>query len=151
MIRKARPEDAEQIAQVLVRSIREACILDHNNDEAILADWCANKTPEHMRQGIAHPGHWIVAEENGAIVGTALISLEGNIMLCYLLPEHIGRGLGKAMLIELLRFAKEKGLAKVTLESTATARSFYKHNGFVEIAETISFGGFPSYQMECVL
>jgi putative acetyltransferase len=149
MVRRAIPDDAEAIAALLVRSIREICGPDYGNDEAILSVWCANKTPENMRRGILNSdNYWIVALDDGVIAGTALMGLKGEIHLCYLLPEYLGRGIGKAMLNDMLAFARMSGLQKVTLGSTRTAREFYKRNGFIECGETDWMGQIPSYQME---
>lgn len=148
-IRRAEAEDAEAVAALLVRSIREVCGPDYGNDEAILSIWCANKTPENMRRGILNPNnYWIVALDGETIAGTALMARNGEIHLCYLLPEYVGRGIGKAMLNDMLTFARMSGLQKVTLGSTRTARKFYMRNGFIECGETGWMGHIPSYRME---
>ncbi len=151
-IRRAEPEDAEAVATLLVRSIREVCGPDYDNDEAILAPWCANKTPENMRRGIQNPNnYWIVAVEGETVAGTALMTLQGEIHLCYVLPEYLHRGIGKAMLEDLLRNARLLGLGKVMLESTRTAREFYLRNGFIQTHEVMSFGRIPCFAMELSL
>ncbi len=149
VIRLAVPHDAHDIARVAIRSIREICGPDYDNDEALLARWCANKTPENMRRWIENPdNYWIVAVENEVIAGTALMTIAGEIKLCYLLPAYLHRGIGKAMLNDLVRNARALGLRKVTLESTRTAREFYKRNGFIELGETLGMGIIPSFAME---
>lgn len=149
LIRQATPEDAEAVAELLVRSIRELCGPDYDNDEKILAQWCANKTPENMRRGIEDPNnYWIVAIENEVIAGTALMTIAGEIRLCYILPEYLGLGIGKAMLNDLLRNARVLRLRKVTLESTRTAREFYRRNGFVETGPVQCMGAIPGFNME---
>lgn len=148
-IRYAEPDDALAVAALLVRSIREICGPDYGNDEEILSRWCANKTPENMRRGIENAdSYWIVAEEEDQIVGTALMTTNGEINLCYLLPEFLGRGIGKQMLNDLLKQARILGLKKITLESTRTAREFYKRNGFIETGETSCMGTIPGFAME---
>jgi GNAT superfamily N-acetyltransferase len=148
-IRRAEPEDAESVTALLVRSIREVCGPDYDNDEAILTPWCANKTTENMRRGILNTiNYWIVALDGEKIAGTALMELNGEIHLCYLLPEYLGRGIGKAMLNDMLEFARTSGLKKVTLGSTRTARDFYKRNGFIELGETDWMEHIPSFKME---
>jgi GNAT superfamily N-acetyltransferase len=148
-VRRAEPEDAGEVAALLVRSIREVCGPDYDNDEAVLVAWCANKTPENMRRGILNPNnYWIIALDGDAIAGTALMSNDGEVHLCYLLPEYLGRGFGKAMLNDMMDYARASGLQKVMLESTRTAREFYLRNGFVETGASISLGLIPCYTME---
>ena len=49
-IRAASLEDADTVSAVLRRSITELCVADHENDEAVLADWLADKSPEAIRE-----------------------------------------------------------------------------------------------------
>jgi N-acetylglutamate synthase-like GNAT family acetyltransferase len=152
MIRRALPEDAEVIVALLVRSIREVYGPDYDNDEAILTPWCANKTPENMRRDIQNPNnYWIVAVEGDTIVGTALMTLQGEIHLCYVLPEYLHRGIGKAMLEDLLSNARLLGFGKVMLESTRTAREFYLRNGFIQTHKVMSLGRTPCFAMGLLL
>jgi GNAT superfamily N-acetyltransferase len=150
MIRRALPDDAEAIASLLIRSIREICGPDYDNDEIILAAWCANKTPENMRRGILNlNNYWIVMLDDERIAGTALMASDGEIHLCYLLPEYLGRGFGKEMLKNIMDYARAAGLRKVVLESTRTAHEFYLRNGFVETGEVMGMGMIPCFTMEC--
>lgn len=55
LIRIATKEDVVRICEVLIRSIREICGPDYNNDPEILDDWCANKTPEAIDPWIENP------------------------------------------------------------------------------------------------
>jgi GNAT superfamily N-acetyltransferase len=149
MIRTAQPEDAVAIASLTIRSIREVCGPAYDNDEELLSIWCENKTPENMRRGIQNPdSYWIVAVEDDNVVGTTILSMTGKIMMNFLLPEYLGRGIGKAMLNDLINKARALGIRKLTLESTRTARNFYKRNGFVELGEIDWMGRVPSFQME---
>ncbi len=148
-IRRALPADAQVIAALLVRSIREICGPDYDHDEALLAHWCANKTPENIRRWIENPdNYFVVAMDEGEIAGTALMTTVSEIHLCYVLPEYHHRGFGQAMLNDLLNRARTFGTRKVTLESTRTARDFYKRNGFIELGPTLGLGIIPSYRME---
>jgi GNAT superfamily N-acetyltransferase len=148
-IRRAEAEDAEAVAALLIRSIREVCGPDYGNDEAILSAWCANKTPENIRYWIQNSNNYfIVALDGDSVAGAALMDLSGEIHLCYLLPEYLGRGIGKAMLNDILAFARTSGLQRVTLGSTRTAREFYKRNGFIERGETDWMERIQSFKME---
>jgi len=152
MIRLAQTTDADAITALLIRSIRELCGPDYENDEEILSLWCRNKTPENIRAWVDNPNNYFIVAENADVVaGTALLSNAGEVVVCYLLPEYIGRGFGKAMLDDLINRARALGLSKITLESTRTARSFYRHQGFQELGETECQGSIPGFLMEYAL
>jgi GNAT superfamily N-acetyltransferase len=148
-IRTARPEDAPEIAGLLVRSIREICGPDYNNDEELLDFWCSNKTNDKIASWIQIPdNYWIVAIEDDRIVGVGTLSTKGTIDLCYLLPEYVRKGIGTLILNALIANARMLGLFRITLESTRTAKEFYLRNGFEVMGETKCAGRIPGYSME---
>jgi GNAT superfamily N-acetyltransferase len=128
-IRVARATDAEAASEVLRRSIRELCADDHRGDAATLAAWLFNKTPDNLRRWIAS-AHVVVADGGGALCGVAAIQPTGEISLNYVAPEARFRGISKALVAALEAWAVERGLARCTLRSTATARRFYASAGY---------------------
>ena len=151
-IRRAQPIDANALASLLIRSIRELCGPDYDMDESLIGPWCANKTPENMLAWMANPNsYFIVVEDEGMIRGTGNVTKTGHIVLCYLLPGEQGKGYGAALLNAMIEFARESGVAEMTLESTRTAREFYLHHGFDEVDEVKCAGSVPGYKMSMKL
>jgi len=141
VVRRAGPEDAAQACKVLRRSIIECCTADHRGDTAVLSSWLANKTPENLRSWFSSTGHAVVAEQEGAIVGVAMLSGSGGIILNYLLPEMRHKGMGRTMLGALEDEAARRGVRVVELSSTATAHEFYLRNGYVDTGKkSVMFG-----------
>lgn len=148
LIRQARSGDEAAIASVLIKSIREVCGPDYDNDESVLSHWCANKKPELIAKWIVSPSqYFIVALIEEEIVGVGDITFDGKILLCYVHPEFIGKGVGKSLLDAMTGFARERSINKITLESTRTALSFYERNGFTNLGPT-SDGRVPGFAME---
>lgn len=140
--------DASAICNLLIRSIRELCIADHHGDERVLSVWLEGKTPEKMAQWIASREIiTIVCTLNESVVGVASIGLDGYVHLCYVDPDHIGKGIGQKMLLELLRIAKVHQNDTLRLISTATARAFYQKNGFIGSGKPTRCFGIPGYPM----
>jgi GNAT superfamily N-acetyltransferase len=131
-IRLAALSDAPAACHVLRRSIVECCVLDHKNDPAILDAWLGNKTPETVASWFASPTNYcIVAEEDGAVVGIALLTGAGKLALCYLLPEARRRGAGKALLRRVEEQACSWGVKALQLHSTATGEEFFARQGYL--------------------
>lgn len=133
-IREAGPNDAVSICEVWRRSIHEICAADYP-DLALRERWAANKTPDNVVAWMAErKNHMLVAAgPDGAVVGVGLMSANGNIgriMACYVAPEVLGRGVGRALLIAMEREAARRGAEIVRLRSTITAQSFYRRNGY---------------------
>jgi GNAT superfamily N-acetyltransferase len=133
LVRTAKPADAPAVCEVIRRSIVESCVKDHHRDPVVLARWLANKTPETVGSWIASPDAFgVVAECDGAGVGFALLTMPGEITLCYLVPEAQGFGIGRAMLMTLESEAARRTVAELTLRSTETAHGFYLRLGFID-------------------
>lgn len=150
-VRKAETVDADAACAAVRRSIQECCGEDHRGDPGILAAWLANKTPENLRSWIQSHGHVVVAELSGNIVGVAMLSREGTIVLNYLVPEAHSQGLGSAMLAALEGEARRRGLEELELYSTATAHQFYVRKGYVETGKRGSAFGLSSRGMRKIL
>jgi len=130
-LRPAQPSDAVAAANLLRRSIIELCATDHQHDEATLARWLANKTPDFVQRMLAHPDSFhVVAEENDQLLGVGAISRNGEIRLLYLLPGAQRRGIGTALYLALEQQAKTWGLSRLTAHANTDACAFYERMGF---------------------
>ncbi|MES2298485.1 MAG: GNAT family N-acetyltransferase [Pseudomonadota bacterium] len=144
-IRPARPEDAAAACAVLRRSITECCVQDHQHRPEILDAWLGNKTPENVALWFAAAANFsLVAERDGALVGVALLTQAGKLSLCYVLPEVLHGGVGKAMLAGVEEQARRWGVSVVRLHSTASAREFYARHGYIHAGKEKS-----CYGLEC--
>jgi histone acetyltransferase (RNA polymerase elongator complex component) len=131
-IRKANAEDAEWACTVLVRSIKEICAPYYQNDEDVIAEWLQNKTPENVRQWIEFKGSFCVVavDSRGQIVGFACIC-GCEIMLNYVVPEALHKGIGKRMLHALESHAIVSGFERIEVVSSIPAKPFYERNGYI--------------------
>ena len=144
-IRIAATDDAPAACEVLRRSIIECCVEDHRHDRAILDAWLGNKTAQNVASWFASPSNFaVVAERDGQIVGVTLLNQAGKLSLCYVLPEALHCGAGKAMLECAEAQARQWGVSVLRLHSTASARSFYARHGFIHAGKEKS-----CYGVEC--
>lgn len=144
-IRSARLGDAASACAVLRRSIAECCTEDHRNDDAVLAAWLGNKTPETVAAWFLSPANFsVVAVTADVVIGVAILARSGKIALCYVTPEARFTGAGKAMLHALEERARQWGLSALSVASTATAADFYRRNGYLEGGVTTSAFGVPA-------
>lgn len=144
-IRLAAPGDAAAACAVLRRSIEHCCVLDHRHKPEILAAWLGNKTPENVAAWFASPTNYsLVAVRDEQVIGVALLTQAGKLSLCYVVPEVLHTGVGKALLLGIEAQARVWAIGKLRLHSTASARAFYARNGYIHSGQERS-----CYGVEC--
>jgi GNAT superfamily N-acetyltransferase len=131
LIRRARPDEAAEICDVLRRSIAELCGADHHDDPAILHRWLANKSPKIVEGWIAHPDNFVlVAVEEETVLAVGIVRHDGEITCNYVSPDARFRGVSKAMLAQLEATARDQGNDVCHLISTETAHRLYLSAGY---------------------
>ena len=134
-VRPAEITDAEGAIDAIRRSIEQLCALDHQNDPATLSMWLANKTADNMRRWIAE--HTVfVAVDGERIAGVASVRSDGQVLLNYVAPEARFKGASKGVIGAIEAWASRRGLEWLTLDSTATALSFYRSTGWIVTGST---------------
>src|SRR3954451_5599455 len=69
--------------------------------------------------------HVAALDQQGATIGTGRMTTDGHIGRMAVMPLWRGRGVGTAVLHELLAIAKERFLLQVDLDAQIDAISFY--------------------------
>jgi GNAT superfamily N-acetyltransferase len=128
-VRPAHIADAEGAIDIVRRSIRELCELDHHGDPGTLSMWLANKTADNMRRWIA-TDTVLVAVEGERIAGVAAVRADGQVLLNYVAPEARFQGASKCLMRGIEAWASGRGLPWLTLDSTVTALRFYLSAGW---------------------
>jgi GNAT superfamily N-acetyltransferase len=152
-VRKAVVADGAAIADVWTRSISELCALDHGGDPALIAAWCADKTPEALCGVLSQVDNvWLVAVDGAnRVLGFGSLAQGGKVAACYVDPSVVRSGIGSSLLEALEDEALRRGYATVTLVSSRTAQPFYVSRGFVSAGPPETFRGMASYPMRKVL
>lgn len=154
IIRRATAEDAEAIARVHVASWRAtyagivpAEFLAALSVEQRAAQWREAVTPGRQ-------SYLVVAEAEGEVIGFAVGGPEregdpdyvAELYAIYLLAEHQGRGIGRALVKEIARELSRRGLNSLLVWVLAEnpARKFYEALGGRYLREKeIEIGGQP--------
>jgi GNAT superfamily N-acetyltransferase len=126
-IRKAAIEDAQACFAIRREAIRAQC--GGHYPVADLDIWTSGAMSATFAQRVAD--HFYVAVADGQDVGTAMIDLAtGKIDAVFVLPAYMGRGIGRALMVQMESLALDAGLASIQLESTLNAAPFYRALGF---------------------
>ena len=132
-VREANTSDCAQVCNVLRRSIIEVCGPDYNS-QSVIEEWLSNKTEDNISKWIQSESTYSVvcADENDTVVGFGLITLKGEILLIYLVPEALYKGNGKLMLQQMEKRLSKDGVDEIHTVSSITAKAFYERNGFMQ-------------------
>jgi N-acetylglutamate synthase-like GNAT family acetyltransferase len=146
-IRKAVPLDAAAACTLLRRSIEQGCEPDHRGRPEILDIWLANKNPHNVASWFAAAtNHAIVAERDGELLGLALLTQAGKLALCYVAPDALRIGVGRALLAAVESQARAWNIRKLHLHSPESTASFFERHGYANAGlEKSCFG------LECSL
>lgn len=88
---------------------------------------------------------WVAEEDDGRCVAIATVvlnavpprpgelrTIEGYLINVYVVPDRRRQGLARAVLVEVLAAAAERGLRQVVLHATEDGRPLYEQLGFVD-------------------
>lgn len=157
-IRRERPDDAESVATVHVRTWRAAyagIMPDEFLDRLNVAAWAQRRRDVRTADG-DHPFTTLVAEADDELVigfatvgpyrngqdPTDLDSTCGEILTMYVEPSHWSTGVGRELMAAALAELTARGWAQMrlwVLEENVRARRFYEQAGLVPDGERASF------------
>jgi putative acetyltransferase len=131
-IRQATPNDAPAACALLRLSIEEGCQQDHGGRPEILQAWLGNKTTGNVLGWLSSPSNFaVVAERGGEVVGLALLNQAGKVPLCYVRPDLLRNGVGRALVCALEAQARAWNIRKVHMQSPGSASGFFERLGYV--------------------
>ena len=145
-IRAAHADDAEDISRLIVRTLRETSARDYSPD--VIERVERSFDPACVRELIAKQDVF-VATSGQRIGGTA--SLDGSsVRTVFVTPEDQGKGVGRQLMYEVERVAREAGVGILKVPSSVTAEQFYFALGFKPIRD-VYHGNERTILMERVL
>lgn len=130
LIREARPADAAEISDVLIRSITQLCAADHLDDPKLIEGWVANKSPEDVLNWIKSGAQMRVSLVDDLIGAVGCYTDDGMVQLLYVSPETRGQGHSSALLERMEREMRDAGIEAACLVSSKTAQDYYLKQGW---------------------
>jgi ribosomal protein S18 acetylase RimI-like enzyme len=107
------------------------------------AGW--NQTEADWHRAIAlEPEGCFIAEEAGATAGTVTTCVFeeiGWVAMVIVSPSMRGRGIGKALMVQALRYLQDQNVRSVRLDATAMGKPLYEKLGFHQQYELIRHQG----------
>lgn len=144
IIRPMQPTDARGYLETHRLAVLGIAAADY--PEEVIRTWAASVTDASIAALLRNPDDEIrvVAEWQGEIVGfAALVAAKHELRACYVCPRAARRGIGTALVRELERIARDRGLDRLEFVSSLTAEPFYRRLGYAaqgSVEHTLSSG-----------
>lgn len=127
-IRRFRPSDVEQIAQLFHNTIRSVNLGDYSEEQ--VKAWAPDDIHFRNWEQKCSSTNTLVANSNGIITGFAQLENDGHIDCFYCHKDFQRKGVGKMLFDEIEAEACKSGLTRLFVESSITAKPFFLKNGF---------------------
>jgi GNAT superfamily N-acetyltransferase len=133
IIRRAQPDEAEALTQIALDAKRY-----WGYPELWIRHWESDLTisPEFIKNN-----HVYVADVEGELRGfyaLCVTDAKAELEHMWVLPAHIGKGLGKELFLDAMNRAAELNVMAVELSADPNAAGFYKRMGAKQVGETVS-------------
>lgn len=151
LLRRFRDDDLPTLIELFRDTVRRVNVRDYTPEQ--VQAWAPDEIdPAKWR---SFEGRFaIVAELEAGIVGFADLETDGHLDRFFVHAEMQGRGVGRAMLQELLDEGRRLALPRIFAEVSITARPFFERHGFAVLAEqSVEVRGqrLTNYRMERTL
>ena len=91
--------------------------------------------------------HALVEDDSGSPIGCGRLLPDGYIGRLAVLPAWRGRGVGSALLLDLMALARTRGHTRVLLKAQTQAMPFYARHGFAVLGDEFLEAGIPHRAM----
>ncbi|NCC70730.1 GNAT family N-acetyltransferase [bacterium] len=135
-IRKPKIEEAEEVSNLLINTIKNVNSKDHNLEQ--IESWLPSNSVERLKQKFTDNKRSIfVLVDKKEIMAYLCMFLESKLITSlYVKHTEIGKGYGKKLLQFAEDFAKQNNLDELKLDSSTTAFNFYKSQAYIAIKES---------------
>jgi putative acetyltransferase len=136
VVRPMRADEARTFLEIHGRSVRGLAAAHYPAD--VIAAWAgpAPVTENAVRGFLMNRDNEIrlLAELDGQPVGLgALVVHNTELRACYVVPEAARRGVGSALVQQMERVARDRGLTHLELHASVNAEPFYAALGYEAI------------------
>jgi N-acetylglutamate synthase-like GNAT family acetyltransferase len=130
-IHKARMGDVQTIMDLHADTIRRINSKDYTSDQIDAWIGTRERRREMTEEGIQQGRFWVAVDETGHVLGIGALAGD-EITGLYVAADHLGKGVGTALLTRMEQEARAAGAAEVRADSTLTAAGFYRRMGYEE-------------------
>jgi putative acetyltransferase len=134
------PADAPLLAEIFRASIMELSADDYS--EAQQEAWASAAEDKAAFAEKLATQLTLIATMEGSPVGFASLAGQDKIAMLYVHPAIAGQGVGAMLIDALEKLAGSRGVGKLSVDASDTARGFFEKRGYVaQQRNSVSMGG----------
>ncbi|NTV23534.1 MAG: GNAT family N-acetyltransferase [Nanoarchaeota archaeon] len=141
------PSEASQVSALIKTTLTKANSKDYPKE--VLKHQIEHYSEENILRS-SKDKTILLAIEGKEIIGTASIK-DNWVSGVFVHPDHMSKGVGKALMERIEAIAKDNGFSTIKLGSSTTAQGFYRKLGYKEIKEIVDEKVGKVIQMEKAL
>lgn len=148
-LRRGRPDDALIIARLFRDTVHAVNRQDYS--EAHLDAWAPYQIDLDHWRAVIESSYFMVAASGGMVVGFANLDGDDYVDQIFVHKDLLRKRIATKLMEEIEREAKRRSAARLTTQSSITARKFFERQGFVTVqAQRITYNGqiFDNFAME---
>jgi putative acetyltransferase len=123
------PADAERCIEIFRASVEELASEDYDPDQC--EAWAARADDAAAFAARLFDSLTLIASLDGASVGFASLKGAKVLDMLYVDPAFARRGVGAALLDALVRIAQARGVERIDVDASDTAKPLFERQGFV--------------------
>ncbi|MCE7926180.1 MAG: GNAT family N-acetyltransferase [Haliscomenobacteraceae bacterium CHB4] len=131
-LRAYRHDDKRQLQQLFYDTVHTVNARDHSPEQ--INAWAPAEPDREVWARLDQQYSFVVAFQK-TIVGFISLTNKGEIDFLYVHKDFQGKGIASALLKQVERLARKRGISVLYAAASATARGFFENNGFVTLAE----------------
>jgi putative acetyltransferase len=131
VVRPMQPGEERMFLEIHGRSVRG--LAGHSYPQAVIDAWAAGTTDRQIHNFRKNTDQELrlLADMDGEPVGLgALVVANNELRACYVVPEAARCGVGTALVSEMERIARDRGLQELELIASVNAEPFYAALGY---------------------
>jgi putative acetyltransferase len=135
-IRDYRHDDLDAVLKVFQGAVRQVAARDYIPEQ--VEAWAPDPPDrEQWRRRLGRCAVF-VCEASGRVAGFISVDATGYVDLLFVDPSHLRRGIASALMAHAKDWALERGVRRLTADSSITARPFFERAGFRVIEHRIA-------------
>lgn len=126
-IRKATKKDAIKICNIKKETFRKINSKDYPKE--VVEEYVNRQSPSKILQNMKKGNYFVLINKN-RLLGSIQLYDKNVIGSLYIKCSEIGKGYGRLLMDFIEDYARKKGIKKLVLYPTITAKGFYKKLGY---------------------